>query len=298
MAKSNILFIINPISGGKDKLKIPALIDAGLDRTLFNPNFSLTEYVGHAGEIAEEAVQKNFDVIVAVGGDGTINEVAAKVMEHDKILGIIPMGSGNGLARFLKIPLQTRKAVRLINQFHVDRIDTGRLNERCFFNMAGMGFDAHISSVFAGNKSRGFSTYLQLGLREMVSYQPETYEIYIDGLLYRREAYVVSIANSSQYGNNAHISPRASVKDGLLDVCIIREFPLYKIPLLAYHMLNASTERSGLVEIIRGREIRIVRKADAPVHLDGEPGLMSAELRIKIAPRSLRVIAPEDQSLI
>ncbi|WP_316780844.1 diacylglycerol kinase family lipid kinase [Pedobacter antarcticus] len=298
MAKSNILFIINPISGGKDKLKIPAQIDAELDRTVFNPNFSFTEYVGHAAEIAEEAVQKNFDVIVAVGGDGTINEVASKVMEHDKILGIIPQGSGNGLARFLKIPMNTRRAVRLINKFHVDRIDTGKLNEKFFFNMAGMGFDAHVSSVFAGNKSRGFSTYLQLGLKEMIHYKPETYELYIDGLLYTRTAYVVSIANSSQYGNNAHVSPRASVTDGLLDVCIIKEFPLYKIPILAYHMLNASTERSGMVEIIKGREIRIVRKADAPIHLDGEPGLMSAELHIEVAPLSLKVIVPEDKAIV
>lgn len=298
MTKSNILFIINPISGGKNKQRIPALIDAELDRNLFNPNFSFTEYVGHAGEIADEAAQKNFDVIVAVGGDGTINEVASKVLEHGKILGIIPLGSGNGLARFLNIPMNTRKAVHLINQFHVDTIDTGRLNNQFFFNMAGMGFDAHVSSVFAGNKSRGFSTYLQLGLREMINYQPETYSLYIDGLLYTRTAYVVSIANSSQYGNNAHVSPRASVKDGLLDVCIIKQFPLYKIPVLAYHMLNASADRSGMVEIIKGRKISVVRQADAPIHLDGEPVLMSAELNIEVQPLSLQVIVPEDKALI
>ena len=161
LSRSNILFIINPISGGKDKLKIPALIDAYLDRSKFSPNFRITEYVGHASEIAEEAVGKNFDIIVAVGGDGTVNEIAAKVVQQKKILGIIPFGSGNGLARFLKIPMKAAAAVGVINNFDVKIIDTARFNDKWFFNMAGMGFDAHISSVFAGNKSRGFSGYLK-----------------------------------------------------------------------------------------------------------------------------------------
>ena len=172
MSKSNILFIINPISGGKDKLKIPALIDAHLDRSKFSPNFSFTEYVGHASEIAEEAANKNFDVIVAVGGDGTINEIATKVMQQNKVLGIIPFGSGNGLARFLKIPMNTVAAIKVINKLNVELIDTARFNDKSFFNMAGMGFDAHISSVFAGNKSRGLTGYLKLGLTEVLNYKP------------------------------------------------------------------------------------------------------------------------------
>lgn len=292
MAKSNILFIINPISGGKEKLKIPAIIDANLDRTLFNANFSFTEYVGHAAEIAEEAANKNFDIIVAVGGDGTINEIATKVMQQEKILGIIPFGSGNGLARSLKIPLNTARAIHVINALNVLKIDTGTFNDKFFFNMAGMGFDAHISSVFVGNKKRGFSGYLKLGLKEMINYKPETYHIRIDGKEYSREAFVVSVANSSQYGNNAHISPHASVRDGLLDVCIIKPFPLYKIPLLGYHMLNRSTDRSGMVEIIKGKDIHISRGEDAPIHIDGEPFFMGREIAITVSALSLNVIVP------
>lgn len=292
LSKSNILFIINPISGGKDKLKIPALIDNYLDRSKFNPNYCITEYVGHASEIAEEAAVKNFDVIVAVGGDGTINEIAAKVVQQQKILGIIPFGSGNGLARFLKIPINAASAVRVINNFHVEVIDSARFNDKFFFNMAGMGFDAHVSSVFAGNKSRGLAGYLKLGMKEILNYKPEKYQINIDGTQFYREAAVISIANSSQYGNNAHISPGASVKDGLLDICIIKKLPLYKLPLLAYEMFNAKTDHSDLVEIIRGRHIKIVRAGEGSIHIDGEPYLMGKKIEIVVNPLSLNIICP------
>ncbi|RZK79557.1 MAG: diacylglycerol kinase family lipid kinase [Pedobacter sp.] len=292
MSRSNILFIINPISGGKDKLKIPDLIDQRVDRSRFVPNYSFTEYAGHASVIAEEAANKNFDVIVAVGGDGTINEVASKVMQYEKVLGIIPLGSGNGLARFLNIPLRPADALGVINGFKTTKIDSGAFNGKSFFNMAGMGFDAYISSVFAGDKSRGLKGYLQHGLKEVLGYKAQTYRITIDGTLYIYKAYVVSIANSSQYGNNAHISPLASVADGLLDVCIVKEFPMIKLPVLAYEMIAARTDRSDLVEIIRGKDILIERVADGPIHIDGEPLFMGKELKISVSPLSLNIITP------
>ena len=293
MSKQNILFIINPISGGKDKLKIPSLIDANLDRSKFNANFAFTEYVGHASEIAEEAAGKNFDIIVAVGGDGTINEVAGKVMEQKKILGVLPFGSGNGLARFLKIPMNTVKAIKVINNCNVTVIDTATFNDRYFFNMAGMGFDAHISSVFAGNKGRGLSGYVKLGLKEVLSYKPQTYRIAIDGMEYIRTAFVISVANSSQYGNNAHIAPAASVTDGWLDVCIVKEFPMYKLPVLAYEMLSAKTDNSKLVEIIKGKNIHISRIQEDAIHIDGEPFFMGKEIAVSVKPLSLNIIIPD-----
>lgn len=291
--KLNILFIINPISGGKDKLRIPDLIDANLDRLKFNANFAFTEYIGHASEIAEEAANKSFDVIVAVGGDGTINEIANKVMQQNKILGVLPFGSGNGLARFLKIPMETAKAIKVINNCKVTVIDTGTFNEKSFFNMAGMGFDAHISSVFAGNKGRGLSGYMKLGLKEVLNYKPQSYRLVIDGQEYLRTAFLISIANSSQYGNNAHIAPTASVSDGLLDVCIVKEFPIYKLPVLAYEMLSAKTDRSNLVEIIKGKNIRIFRASEDAIHIDGEPFFMGTEIAVAVKPLSLNIITPD-----
>ncbi|MEQ7802467.1 diacylglycerol kinase family protein [Pedobacter sp. ASV1-7] len=293
MSKQNILFIINPISGGKDKLKIPSLIDANLDRSKFNANFAFTEYVGHASEIAEEAAGKNFDIIVAVGGDGTINEVAGKVMEQNKILGVLPFGSGNGLARFLKIPMNTVKAIKVINNCNVAVIDSATFNDRYFFNMAGMGFDAHISSVFAGNKGRGLRGYVKLGLKEVLNYKPQTYRIVIDGMEYIRTAFVISVANSSQYGNNAHIAPAASVTDGWLDVCIVKEFPMYKLPVLAYEMLSAKTDNSKLVEIIKGKNIHITRIQEDAIHIDGEPFFMGKEIDVSVKPLSLNIIIPD-----
>jgi diacylglycerol kinase (ATP) len=293
LSKSNILFIINPISGGKQKRRIPALIDAHLDKTKFNANFSFSEYPGHAAEIAAEATNKNFDIVVAVGGDGTINEIAAMVMQQNKILGILPFGSGNGLARYLKIPMNTTKAIQVINSLNVMEMDTAVFNGKPYFNMAGMGFDAHISSVFAGNKTRGLSSYVKLGLKEMLNYKAETYTITVDGQIYTRTAFVVSIANSSQYGNNAYISPEASVTDGLLDVCIVKSFPLIKLPKLAYVMLRGITQRSDMVEIIRGRDIHISRVQEAAIHIDGEPFLMGKDITISILPLSLNIITPD-----
>jgi diacylglycerol kinase (ATP) len=292
LSRSNILFIINPISGGRDKLKIPELIDSRIDRSKFTPTFSFTEYVGHASEITGEASGKNFDVIVAVGGDGTINEIAGKVMHDNKVLGIIPFGSGNGLARFLKIPMDTLKAIDVINKGKAQLIDTGTFNDRHFFNMAGLGFDAHISSVFAGNKSRGFSGYIKLGLKEGLNYKARTYQLDIDGVKYVRTGFLISIANSSQYGNNVHIAPEASLTDGLLDVCIVKEFPIYKLPVLGYEMVRGLTHRSDLVEIIKGRKIKISRDEEGPIHIDGEPFFMGKEIEISVQPLSLNIIIP------
>ena len=290
MVKTNILFIINPISGGKTKLKIPALIDSILDKDKFNANFSFTEYIGHAAEIAEEAANKNFDVIVAVGGDGTINEIAPIVMRLNKILGIVPFGSGNGLARFLKIPMDTKKAIQVINQLKTQVIDGAKLNDRNFFNMAGMGFDAHISTVFASNKGRGLKGYIEMFLKEMNSYEPQTYLIEIDGKKYTKDAYVISIANSSQYGNNVHISPKSSLTDGLLDLCIVKPFSLFKLPVLAYQMLRKTTDQHDMVEIIRGKNIKITREKEDSVHLDGEPFFMGKHIQIDVIPSALQII--------
>jgi diacylglycerol kinase (ATP) len=290
--KINILFIINPISGGKGKLHIPALIDRYLDKEKFSPNFSFTEYIGHAAELAEEAVAKNFDIIVASGGDGTINEVASKVLLHKKILGVLPLGSGNGLARFLNIPQNLRSAIQILNKLKTDKIDSATFNDKRFFNLAGMGFDAHLSSVFSTDKKRGLMGYVKLGLKEVFSYKPQQYIINIDGTEFKRNAFAISIANSSQYGNNVYISPAASVKDGLLDVCIIKPFPIFKLPVLGYVMFKGKAETSDMIEIIRGKHIKIQREADGAVHVDGEPLQMPSTIDVAVDPLSLEVIVP------
>jgi len=291
--KSNILFIINPISGGKKKTNLPTLIDRHLNKEKFAPVYTFTEYAGHAAELAEEAGQKDFDIIVAVGGDGTINEVAGQLVHSKKTLAIIPFGSGNGLARFLQVPLKAKKAIELINTGVTKTIDTAELNGKKFFNMAGIGFDAHLSSVFAGNQKRGLKSYVELGIKEIINYKSQPYQIEIDGKVYERNAFAISIANSSQYGNNVYISPKSSLTDGYLDVCIIHPITFFKLMALSYQMITAKTHQSKLVTIIRGQNIRITRRASDAVHLDGEPLQLGQSLEIKVVPASLNVLVAE-----
>lgn len=286
--KKSILFIINPISGGKSKLNFPQLASKCLNESLFKSSFVFTEKTGHAQELAAQNSDK--DIIVAVGGDGTINEIASVLEGSNKLMGIIPSGSGNGLARALGIPLKDSEAVRRLNNLNCTQIDSGTLNNRKFFNMAGVGFDAHISSCFAQHTGRGLGGYVQTTFKEISSYQSQDYILEIDGKTYERNAFMISIANSSQYGNNAHISPFASVKDGLLDICIIRPFPLYIFPAMGYRMFMKTAHKSRFVEIIQGKSVRINREVAGPVHVDGEPQLMEAALELSIKPLSLSVL--------
>lgn len=290
MLKKNITFIINPISGGTSKSGFPDMATKFLDPDKFNATYNFTEGPGHANKIAVELVKLNSDIVVAVGGDGTINEVASAIEGSGKTMGIIPYGSGNGLARSLGIPLNDRRAVQTLNNLNTSTIDSGTLNERKFFNMAGIGFDAHISTVFASSVKRGLSGYVNTAISEISNYKFQNYTLVIDGQSISRDAFMISVANSSQFGNNAHISPFASLEDGLLDVVITKPFPLYLFPLLGYRMFSASTHRSKYVEIIQGKEIKIIRMGNGAVHLDGEPCNMPSELQIGVKPLSLTVL--------
>jgi len=288
--KRKALFIINPISGGKKKDQVPALIKKILDHTQFEATIVYTERAMHGGDLAKDAVGV-YDYVIAVGGDGTVNEIASAIVGTNIALGIIPFGSGNGLARFLGIPIDTGKSIEAINAERGEVIDSAKLNGQRFFNLAGMGFDAHIAEVFSHDKNRGFWAYIKSSFREISNYKAETYHINIDGTEYVRDAFMLSIANSSQFGNNAHVSPYASVQDGLLDVCIIKQFPLWRFIEMGIRMFAKTADKSKYVEIIRGKNVTIRRSTDGPVHLDGEPQTIGTEANIEIVPASLRIIA-------
>ncbi|MEO6522736.1 MAG: diacylglycerol kinase family protein [Mucilaginibacter sp.] len=287
--KKKALFIINPVSGGKKKDKVPQLIKQHLDGSVFEYDIIYSTKETPISEVSKEAAQ-TCDMIIAVGGDGTVNEAASAIAGTDKALGIIPFGSGNGLARFLKIPLDTVEAIKNLNNGRIEVIDAGKINDQWFFNMAGMGFDAHISEVFSHGKTRGFSQYFKSSLQEISNYKAQKYNLVIDGNEYDREAFMLSFANSSQYGNNAHVSPKASLHDGLIDVCIIKQFPVYRLLEMGLRMLTKTSEGSKFVEIIRGKHIKVKRANADAVHLDGEPQIMGAEAEILIMPGSLKVI--------
>jgi len=293
--KRKALFIINPIAGGKSKEHVPQLIQQHLDKATVEHTIVFTEEAGHAHWLAKEAA-KTYQNIIAVGGDGTVNEVASAVVGTQAALGILPFGSGNGLSRFLSIPMDTAKAIQNINDNNIELIDAGQMDGQWFFNMAGMGFDAHISQVFAQKTKRGFITYFKSALQEIISYKSQSYHMEIDGKQYDRDAFMLSFANSSQYGNNAHVSPQASVQDGLLDVCVIKPFPLYRFPEMGLRMFTKTADKSSFVEIIRGKKIQIKRKAAGPAHIDGEPQTIGATAEIKVVPLSLKVIVGSQYS--
>jgi diacylglycerol kinase (ATP) len=287
----NILFIINPISGGKSKNTIPDDIERYLDHSKLKATFKFTAYIGHAKEIAGDAVQDNFDIIAAAGGDGTINEVASVVLEHQKILAILPLGSGNGLARFLNIPVNVKEAIEVINKLDIKKVDSATFNGMSFFNVAGIGFDAFLSSIFSKNKERGAKAYFFDGFRAILNYKAKNYTLILDGNVFSKKAFAISFANSSQYGNNIYISPMASITDGFLDVCIIKPFNLLKIPYLIYLMTRKTYVKNNRIEIIKAKHIKISSNKTNTIHLDGEPIEVSGDLEIIINPLSLNVIA-------
>lgn len=288
--KKNILFVINPISGGKNKLNFAKKVFKYLNLNLFEPSFEFTQWHGHGIELARKAIDNGIDIIVAVGGDGTINEIASVIEGTEQAMGIIPFGSGNGLARSLNIPLNEKDAIKRLNDLHYHNIDSGIFNNRKFFNVAGIGFDALISARFAESVKRGFWGYLKTIVSEITNYKSQKYQIDIDGNVIEREAFMISLANSSQFGNNAHIAPFASLEDGFLDVCIVKPFPLYQVPVLGYRMFTKNTHNSKYVEILRGSKIKIIREDPSAVHLDGEPIQLGVELNICIKPLSLKVL--------
>ena len=291
--KRKALFIINPVSGGKKKDGVPALIENSLDKAIFDYSIVFSDSAGHAHVIAKEALGK-YDLIVAVGGDGTVNEIASAITGSDTVMGILPYGSGNGLSRFLDIPMDTEAAIKNLNNWHVEAIDAMTANGDWFFNMAGMGFDAHISEVFSHAEKRGFITYIKSAFREIANYKSDTYILDIDGKEYQRDAFMLSFANSSQYGNNAHVSPDASVQDGLVDVCIITAFPVWRLIEMGIRMLTKTADKSKYVEIIRGKRVMVNRRKPGPLHLDGEPRISGTDIEILVAPASLKILVGTD----
>ena len=285
------LVLINPVSGiGKQKV-IENLISDNIDSALLRVDIKYTQYHAHAHELAKSAVGK-YDIVVAVGGDGTVNEVGTALIGTDTALAIVPAGSGNGLARHLKIPLNLRKAVKLLNNFQTKCIDSIKINDFYSLNVAGIGFDAHISHLFAKKKHRGVTAYMKLVAAEFATYKADEYHLTIDSKELDTKAYLISFANSSQYGNNIYIAPDAEIDDGLIDVCIVNGFPKIIAPALLISMLGRDNIRGYLDKIVKAKEIVIEHPNELSGHIDGEPVFFGKKVTIKINPLSLKVIVP------
>lgn len=289
--KKNILFIVNPKSGVQKKKNIPRLIEKYIDKTRFDFIIENTQYAGHAGELAKEAVVRGVDVVVAVGGDGTVNEVASSLVHTDTALGVIPCGSGNGFARHIGVPIDVRKAIDFINTSAVSGVDYGRINGRPFFCACGVGFDALVSDHFAQGGRRGMFSYIQKTLTDWVTYKPEVYRIETPHVKKDFKAFVIACGNAAQYGNNAYIAPYASMRDGLLTISIMAPFLPIEVPEVVAQLFTSNFVDSSHVTILSSTWVKIKRKSAGPVHYDGEPCTMDAELFVEVVPSGLKVLA-------
>jgi diacylglycerol kinase (ATP) len=294
VTKEKIAFIINPKSGRRKKVNLEEKIFKNLDLEIFVPSLHYTSYPRHAYKLACQLAEEGYSKIVAVGGDGTVNEVAGAASELDIALGIIPTGSGNGLARHLGISTHINRAINNLNSYKIKRIDVGKINNKWFFCTCGVGFDAHIGRRFSKVHKRGFVSYIRTVIREYRRYKPKKYSFRVDGKQYTRKALLITIANASQYGNNAYIAPEASIDDGLFDVGIINPFPAFKALLMGIRLFNGSLQYSKYHEVIRGKEIIFKKpKKKYIFHYDGEPKkFKKGKIKICIYPKQLKVLVP------
>ena len=290
--KKKILFIINPVSGiGKQK-KIVSIISHRLNLKLFDHSIRYTQYSHHSIEIAKEAAGKGIDIVVAVGGDGSINDVATGILKSNTAMAIIPAGSGNGLANYFKIPLNISKAIDIINSYNITEIDTATINDKPFISIAGIGFDALIAEKFESTKQRGFWTYFRLTISEYFKYLPQEYTIFIDNKQIKRTALLISFANSNQFGFNASIAPKASVVDGFIDLCVVNKMSAFKAALIAHKLFIKNIDTSKYVEIFKIKEAVVSCKTPESSHVDGDVNGKIKEAIIKIYPKSLKIIIP------
>lgn len=291
--KRSITVIINPIAGVRPKDVIPGIVREVLPSDQFDVKICYTEYAGHASEIAKDAVRNNIDSVVAIGGDGTINETAKSLIGSDTALGIVPMGSGNGLARHIQIPLEMSRALQVVREGHREKIDYGDVNGHIFFCTAGIGFDAMVSHEFALKKGRGPINYAKSAIEVFADYNPMTYAIYTDDGKVSEKAFLIAIGNAAQWGNNAFITPRASMTDGLLDITLVKPFPIVFAPQMAMQLFAGTLDENPNVETFRSENIRIVLpQSRSIVHVDGEPFEMEGVLIIKSHPAGLNVLTP------
>ena len=287
--KKRIRFIINPISGGVKKAKVPQMIEQYLNRDLFEYDIAITQYKQHAKSIAYESAQEGIDIVCAVGGDGSVHEVGTALIGTNCTMAIIPTGSGNGLARHLKIPLKTPQAIQNINDLNTIRMDTILANDKPFLGVGGYGFDAFIAKRFDEYHIRGFWGYTQLVYEEYFSYDPPKMKIILENETIKGNFILCSIANSSEFGNGFCISPQSSVSDGQLELVLLRKFSWWRTMGVISRFFSKKIEGSRYIRIHPFQKARIILE-EPLAHYDGEPFTVRNEINIEIIPASLNVL--------
>ena len=288
--KTTVAFIVNPISGTHSKAALPEMIEQVLDGERFDYQIVKTEYAGHAAELAKALAADGTDIVAAVGGDGTVNEVARALVHSQTALAIVPCGSGNGLARHLCLPMDMKRSVAIINEAHIETFDYGIINDLPFFCTCGMGFDAFISLKFAEAGKRGPITYVENVLKEGLKYKPETYEVSDDTGTHHHKAFLIACANASQYGNNAYIAPGATMKDGQMDVIIMEPFDALEAPQIAADLFMKTLTNNSKIKTFRTNRLHIHRTAPGAIHYDGDPVMTGTDVDVHIEHLGLNIV--------
>lgn len=283
-----IRFIVNPISGTGKQRGIEAVIEEYTD---FEYDTVFTNKSGDATRLSQIAVDEKIDVVIAVGGDGTVNECAKAIIGSKTALGVIPCGSGNGFAFHFGMKKDIRKAILQLNSCAISVIDSCTANNIPFVNVSGIGFDAHIAHLFSDLKERGFLNYLKLIKNEIFTYKVKDYQLNYNGKSKEVKANLIAFANASQYGNDFCIAPKANASDGLIDFVIVKEMPKWKIPFILYQVSKGKVHLSKYVEIIQTNEMLINSKNNI-IHLDGEPLECKNLITIKVKPKTLKIFMP------
>ena len=293
-ATQKIMLVINPISGTGNKKEVAPAVEQRVSELGFDLDVRLTGGRGDATRFAREASDAGYYGVIACGGDGTVNETATALCGSRTALGIIPAGSGNGLARHLGIPVDLGAALDIICSRNIVASDYGTVNDTPFFCTFGMGFDAAVSHRFARQSRRGLLSYVKSALSEYIQYRPQTYTLSANGKLLTEKAFLVAVCNASQWGNNAYIAPGASVTDGMMDITIVHDGNILENIRLGAELITGLLYKNSRIDSFRTHELSITRTSSEPaaVHIDGEPVTLPSPLRIKVRPGGLRIFVP------
>jgi len=278
--QKKIFLVINRHAGHKEGAKAIDLVVPYLLKKDYLVEYSYTDHRKHATELAAKAAADGYDIVVAVGGDGTVNEVAQGLYGAGIKMGIVPMGSGNGLARELGISMDMKKSAKAIVKGKNLKVDVCKLNDQRFLCTSGIGFDAMIADKMSKASTRGFMKYVQLVIRESLSFKPIEVRMKIDGVLIEESVFLITFANASQFGNNAYIAPDASMTDGIIDVVVVKKFPKIWMPVFALALFSKMITKLPFVDCYKAHVIEL-EKADTPYfHFDGEPGKLNIPSKI------------------
>jgi diacylglycerol kinase (ATP) len=287
-----VFFIINKYSGTGYQSEVEGKITTRCGELDRECTIEFTQGRGHATELAKQAVCDGFKMVFAMGGDGTVNEVAQGLVHSNVTMGIMPKGSGNGLARHLGIPVKFPGMLDLLSSTRHIAMDTILVNDHLSVNVSGIGFDGHVAGLFGKTGKRGLAGYGKLVIQEFFRFNEFSGHLVLDGRSIDRSAFIIALANSSQFGNNAKVSPLASVCDQRIDVCFIKKIPLTQALGFARKMFTGTINKSPFIEIIQAQEISIRFPGPMPFHVDGESMEPTSDFSIKIQPGSLKMLVP------